>query len=101
MIIEDIRGLTFAIETVRKENKQEHAEILSKLNTLCTKIAVSETKVETLTKTIDGDERNPGLTSRMDDAETTITKYGVYFALMAAAVTVGVIAVPWIIEHWR
>lgn len=98
---DDIRNLGFAVETLRTENRQEHKEILSKLTVLCTKIAVTETKIETLDKVVNGDERKPGLVTRMDDAETTITKYGVYFALMAAAVFIGATVIPWLIEHWR
>jgi len=40
--------LSVQLETLRTENRDEHREILSKLNILCTKVAVTENKVESL-----------------------------------------------------
>jgi len=54
--MDDERALTFALETLRTENRSEHHEILSKLGILCTKVAVTESKVEILGKFKDDHE---------------------------------------------
>lgn len=48
--MDDNRAMTFQLETLRKENSTEHKEILSKLNILCTKVAVTDTKVGAVEK---------------------------------------------------
>jgi len=56
--------LEMKIETMRLENNIDHKEIIQKLNVLCTKVAVTETKVHSLegwkgehTKDHEGDSR--------------------------------------------
>lgn len=42
-----------------------------------------------------------GLCTRMDEAETVLTRFGVYFAIMGAAVGIGVPLLIYLNEHWR
>jgi hypothetical protein len=46
--MENEHTLSIQIETLRTENREEHKEMLTKLNVLCTQVAVTENKVESI-----------------------------------------------------
>jgi hypothetical protein len=100
--MEDNRTLTCQLETIRKENRDEHKEILTKLNILCTKVAVTETKMAGVTHILHGNDGLPGLCGRTDALESTSIQHSTYFKIVAAGIIVAVPIATWLADHlWR
>jgi len=82
MIGTEIVRLERQVETMRQENAADHKEIITKLNALCTKVAVTESKVTSF------ENWQSGHIEEHSGDERTRLGYLVTFIILAVSVAV-------------
>jgi len=55
--------------------------------------------VKHILKALDGSDGNEGLCAKVDRHETTLTRHGTYFALVAGAFVIGVPVLLWLADR--